>query len=155
MRKSSVGLMLDLDELEWQMPLEQVDYRSRHAVARIGNYLEWFQLLPVTEISEQVLDVFSAEVGFYDAALRPRCAKGVFFRNAPDILQPAVAAQGFGAFAHELKPVVIDRVVARGNHDAAVELEMKRGEIYLFGPAQAQVEYFDTAIGQSAGERIE
>src|SRR3546814_4717583 len=56
--------------------------------------------------------------------------------------QTAVAGDRSRPGSHELEAVVLDRIVRRGDHDAAIDAILKRREIDFLGAAQAKVEHF-------------
>ena len=61
---------------------------------------------------------------------------------------------GATLFAHEFHAVVVGRVVARGDHDAAVVAAGEGREIHALGAAQADVVHIDAAVGQAAAQRV-
>ena len=77
--------------------------------------------------------------------------------NRPDVLEARVGADRPRLLAHHLHAVVVRRIVARRDHDAAVELAAERGEVREFGAADADVEHVDAGVGETArdggGER--
>ena len=75
-------------------------------------------------------------------------AEALGLGNAMNVDEAAVGAERFCTLAHKLEAVVVDRVVARGNHDAAAELQVKGGKINMFGAAQAEIEDVNAAIGK-------
>ncbi len=70
-----------------------------------------------------------------------------------DVQQSGVGADRAGALAHELHAVVVRRIVARGDHDAAVELPLGGGEVTALSAAQADVQHIDAGFGKTALQR--
>ena len=64
-----------------------------------------------------------------------------------------LANRGRAAFDH-LHPVVIHRVVAGGDADPAIRIQMGGGEIGLFRSRKAQIQHCDARIAQAAGHGI-
>ena len=71
-----------------------------------------------------------------------------------DVLQAVVAADRPRALAHELHAVVVRRVVARRDHDAAVHLARERREVDDLGAAEADVVDVDARVEQALLERL-
>ena len=71
-----------------------------------------------------------------------------------DVLQAGVAADRLRLLAHELEPVVVGRVVARGDHDAAVEAEREGREIDALGAAEADVDDVHARVREPAHQRV-
>ena len=69
-------------------------------------------------------------------------------------MRPVSALMGLRLLAHELHAVVVRRVVAGGDHDAAVEASGEGGEVDAFGAAQADVVDVDAGVGQAADQRL-
>src|SRR6185437_1578233 len=67
--------------------------------------------------------------------------------------QAGVAADRSRLFPNELHAVVVRRVMARGDHDAAVQPLGKCCEIRALGPAQPDVEHISAAVHQAAFQR--
>ena len=61
---------------------------------------------------------------------------------------------GSRAFAHEFHAVVVGRVVAGRDHDAAVHLARESREIDHFGAAEADVVHIDARIQQALLQRL-
>ncbi len=64
-------------------------------------------------------------------------------------MQAAVGADRLRLLAHELHAVVVRRVVAGGDHDAAVEALGEGGEVDPFRAAEADVGDVDAGVGQA------
>ena len=71
-----------------------------------------------------------------------------------DVLEPRIAADRARLVADELEPVVVRRVVARGDHDAAVEPERRGREIDVLGAAEADVHDIDAGVVESADQGV-
>ena len=67
-------------------------------------------------------------------------------------LRPRVGADGLALLAHQLEAVVVGRIVAGGDHEAAVELPVEGGEVHALGAAQADVDHVDAGIGEAADQ---
>src|SRR5690606_18483412 len=77
----------------------------------------------------------------------------IFFRQALYIEQSGIAADRARAFAHEFHAVVIFRIVARGDGDAAIQRAVERREINFLGSAQTDIDHIDAAVAQAIGQR--
>ncbi len=152
-RKAAVRLVKNLDELERQMRLEEVDDRAGAAVAGIDDDLERCERVEV-DVRQQMLDV-----GGLDVDLPHLAARGdgrpelVTFREAADVLQAGVGADRPRPLADEFHAVVVRRIVAGRDHDAAVELHAERREIGELRAADADVEHVDAGVRQPLHER--
>ena len=71
-----------------------------------------------------------------------------------DLFETGVAAQRPGLFPHELHAVVFGGVVAGGDHDAAVQSQVRSGEIDLLRAAQPQVPDLHPAVVEARGEGL-
>ena len=69
-------------------------------------------------------------------------------------MRPVSALMGFDLLAHELHAVVVRRIVAGGDHDAAVEAYGEGGEVDALGAAEADVVDVDARIGEAADQRV-
>ena len=74
-------------------------------------------------------------------------------RDATDVLQPVVAADGARFLADEFHAVVVRGVVAGGNHDTAVHLPGEGREVDDLGAAEPHVVHVDTRIEQTLLQR--
>ena len=70
----------------------------------------------------------------------------------PDIAQPRVLPDGACARPAELQPVVLLRVVARGDHDAR-QVERAAREVQEIGRRETEVDHVGTLRGDTLGER--
>ncbi len=152
--KAAVRLMVDLDELERQVRLQPVDDEAGAAVAGIDHDLQGLELRHV--------DV--GQAGARHTRGRVSIARRVPRRsgsaNSPRSAKPRISlkavvrADRLGLLAHELHAVVVGRIVARGDHDAAVVAAVKGREVHPLGAADADVVHIDAAVGQAAAQRI-
>ncbi len=151
-RKSPVGLMVDLDEAERQARFQRIDNGAGPAVAGVdhdGQGLEDGRI----DIRQQVRDIVGVIRPADQSAAPFRGRKLLARRQIANGEQAAVAADRLGLFAHQLHAVVIHRVVAGGHHDSAVELVIERGEVNLLGAAQADIHHARAAVHQPLGQR--
>ncbi|CAM8485286.1 hypothetical protein ESCOMM068B2_23815 [Escherichia coli] len=124
-----------------------VHHRTRRAVPGVNHQLERREVFDV-DITEQVINVSVTQVdlliatafGFIDGR------KVVGFSQTLDVAQSGITADRASPFAHQLHAVVIHRVMAGGNFDAAIHAEMERGEIDLFGAGHANIQHIDARI---------
>ncbi len=72
--------------------------------------------------------------------------KVVGFCQTLDVAQSGIAADRASPFAHQFHAVVIHRVMAGGNFNAAIHTEMERGEIDFFGAGHANIQHIDARI---------
>ncbi len=71
-----------------------------------------------------------------------------------NLLQTVVAADRLGLLAHEFHAVVVGRIVARGDHDAAVVAAVKVAKYTPSVPHIPDVVHIDAAVGQAAAHGI-
>ena len=71
-----------------------------------------------------------------------------------DVEESRVAAHGQRPAAHDLHAGVLLRVVRRGDHDPAVELEVTDREIDHLGTDKADVEHLATRAGRPVDDRL-
>ena len=152
-RERAVRLVVHLDELERQVLLELVDDQTRAAVAGMHDDLQRLELRAV-DVRQQVLDVLRHDVDGEAFADARRLGENALLRDAADVLQAVVAADRTRAFAHELHAVVVRRIVAGGDHDAAVHLARERREVDDFGAAEADVVDVDAGVEQALLQRL-
>ncbi len=79
--------------------------------------------------------------------------KLILFRQALDIAQPGVAADGLRVFTHQFHAVVVHRVMAGRHLYPAVHAQVEGGEVNLFGPAQTNIQHVRSRIHQASGQR--
>ncbi|CAM3862898.1 hypothetical protein ESCOMM280M3_26440 [Escherichia coli] len=124
-----------------------VNYRTRCAVPGVDHQLERREVFDV-DITEQVINVCITQVDLLIATafgfINGR--KVVGFCQALDIAQSGIAADRASPFAHQLHAVVIHRIMAGGNFNAAIHAEMERGEIDLFGAGHTNIQHIDARI---------
>jgi len=91
------------------------------------------------DVRQQVVDVLGHDVhrvAFADLGGRRELPR---LGDRTDVLQAVVAADRARTLAHELHAVVVRRVVARRDHDAAVHLARERREVHDLRAAEADV----------------
>src|ERR1700738_3319664 len=72
------------------------------------------------------------------------------FRKGADLREAVIAADRLGLLTHELHAVVVGRVMARGDHDAAVVAAVEGREIHPFRAAHPDVDDIHAAVVQAA-----
>ncbi len=118
--------MIQLDELERQVRLELVDDEAGAAVAGIHHDLQLAQLAAI-DVAEQVVEVLLAGVVLLlGAALGDRRRQAALLDERGHVLEAGVGADRARLLAHEFHAVVIRWIVARRDHDAAVEAARRR-----------------------------
>ena len=156
--EAAVRLMVDLDELHrhakgLEALLQSVDDVTGGAVAGVDHQLERLERRGV-DVAEQVFDVgILAGLAAQAAALLHR-REGVFLGQALDILEAGVAADRLGAAAHQLHAVEVDGVVAGGDFDATVDIEVEGGEVDFFGAGHAEVDDVAAGVHQAVGQGL-
>ena len=135
---------MNLDELERKALFETVERYPRAAVAGVDDDLERFQPLRVN-VAEHVFDVGVEDVR------RRALAAGVGFAlvslgQCLDFSEARIRTDRFRRLADELEPVVVGRVMAGRDHDAAVRLEVHDPEIDHLGAAKTDVEHLDAGL---------
>ncbi len=161
-REVAIGCVTHLDELERQMRREQIDERPRPTVAGVDDDLQATKLAAV-DVREQMLDVPHTRIERVAHARAP--ARRSDRRRQPPLadhrrhlLEARVGADRARPLAHELHAIVIGRVVARRDHDAAVERAARavtrRGRVvHALGAAEPDVVDIDAALEQALRER--
>src|SRR6188508_1808250 len=100
-----------------------------------------------------MLDVLRFHVDLLDlAARRDGRAEFVALGKRANFLQAGIGTDRARPLAHELHAVVVRRVVARRDHDAAVELAAERREIGELRAADTDVEHVDAGVGEASDE---
>ena len=87
----------------------------------------------------------------------PRPGGGRQFRGggqAFDLFEAGVAAQRPGLFPDELHAVVFRGVVAGGDHNAAVQPQVRGGEVDLLRAAQPQVPDLHPGVVEAGGQGL-
>ena len=153
-REVAVRLVEYLYQLEWEQFLHRVDDGPRRAVACVDDDFIRLQLAHV-DIGNDVLDVFVKNVYLLDFTRRGcRCGIGLADRHRRNVLQPRIARYGTGLRAHELHAVILLRVVARRDHDAAAEPEVRRCEVDHLRAALSEIHDVAARLDQSLCKRI-
>lgn len=124
-----------------------VNYRTRCAVPGVNHQLERREVFDV-DITEQVINVSITQIdlliatafGFIDRR------EVIGFCQTLDVAQSGIAADRASPFAYQLHAVVIHRIMAGSDFDAAIHAEMERGVIDLFGAGHANIQHIDTRI---------
>ena len=123
------------------------------AVTRIDDQFERLDAAGV-DISQQMRDIGSQDGLLASAAaLWLPADKLVGFGQAWMSLRPVSPLIGLSASPHQLHAVVVHRVMAGGDFNAAVHIQMEGGEIDFFGAGHADVDHVGTAIHQAFGQR--
>ena len=152
-REVAVRLVVDLDEVERELLLERVDDRAGRAVACVRDDLERLELRDV-DIGEDVVDVLARDVFRLDFARRGLRLERAFHDGFLDVLEARVARNRARLLADELHAVVLFRVVAGRDHDAAVEAEMRRREVDHLRAALADVHDVAAGFREALDERV-
>src|SRR5690606_34949086 len=135
-RERAVRRVMELHELERQVRLEQVHDRARAAVAGVHDDLQGLQRLAI-DVAQQVLDVRRPDVDRLARAFALGLAERLALRDRLDVLEAGIGADRPRLLADHLHAVVVRRIVARGDHDAAVELLVESGEVDDLGADDA------------------
>src|SRR5690606_4658061 len=105
-------------------------------------------------VAQQVVDIAALVPRLCQAAPPRGLAKGPGFRQGANLRQAVVAAHRAGALADELDAVVVDGVVAGGDHQAAVEAAVEGGEVDLLGAALADPGDVAAGVADAVGHRL-
>ena len=106
------------------------------------------------DVGQQMLDIGVRGIDAMPHAAALRVFKLAALGKSANLRQAIVAADGLGLLAHEFHAVVIGRIVAGGDHDAAVVAAVEGGKVHALGAAYADVIHIDAAVGQTAAHRI-
>ena len=102
-----------------------------------------------------MLDVFVRHVMLLDLALRPVVRLEIALDGKIlDILESRVAGNRDRLFADQLHAVIVFRIMAGRDHDAAVQSQMERGEINHLGAALPDVHHVTARLRQAARQRL-
>jgi hypothetical protein len=150
----AVWLAVDDDQFQCrQLLLEQFDGRAHGAVAWVGKDFERLERVRL-DVGQQVFDVGGLVKGFADLARGGGDVGEVAgFDALADGIEAGVAADRTRLFADQLHAVVALGVVAGGDHDAAVGVQVAGAEVDFFGTAQAQVEDVGAGFGEALDQR--
>ncbi|VAU34750.1 Uncharacterised protein [Klebsiella variicola] len=135
--------------------LHLINHVPRRPVAGVHHQLQRTGEVRQVHVAHQVVDVLLQHryLAQGSATRRVHRRELVLLRQALDIPQAGVAADGLRVLAHQLHAVVVHRVMARRHLDAAVHPEVEGGEVNLFGAAQADIQHVGAGVHQPAGQR--
>ena len=145
--------MEHLDELERQVFFQQVDDGTGAAVAGVDHDLQGRKCRDV-HIGQQVLDVLVHQVELRDLALGSHRREVALLGQLANVLQTRVLTDGTGLLVHELQAVVVGRIVAGGDHDAAVQFIVEGREIHHLGAAATDVQDLHAAVHETPGQGV-
>ena len=151
-REVAVGFVMDLGEAERQLFREQVERDAGAAIAAVADDRERPQLVDV-DIRKYVIAPGRLDVEGHDVAAPGRIDELAGLGELADVLEARVLADRPRLFAHELEAVVVRRIVARRDHDPAVEPERRGREIHHLRAAEADVHDVDAGIAETAHQR--
>ena len=128
--------------------LHFINHVPRRPVAGVHHQLQRTGEFRQVHVAHQVVDVLLQHRNLTQdpATCRVHRRELVLLRQALDIPQAGVAADGLRVLAHQLHAVVVHRVVARRHLDAAVHPEVEGGEVNLFRAAQSDVQHVGTGV---------
>ena len=150
--KGPVRFVVQVDELERQAPRELAHHRARAAVAAIGHDLERPQARDVHR-GHHVVGVPGQDVVQFQTAGTTGYRQPARSGEPADLVEPRIAADRARALPHQLHPVVVDGIVARGDHDAAGEAARGGRPVDHLGAAEPEVEDVGPAEAQPLGHR--
>ena len=121
--------------------------KDLRAIPGVNHQLERREVFDV-DITEQVINVSVTQIdllittafGFINGR------EVVGFCQTLDIAQSGIPADRASPLAHEFHAVIIHRIMAGGNFNAAIHAEMERGEIDLFGAGHTDIQHIDARI---------
>ena len=151
--KAPVGLVVHLDELEGQVRFELIDDEPRPAVAGVHDDFQGLELAH-SDVGEEVRDIRRQGVERRACAAMWGLRKLRALREAANVFETVVDADGPRLLAHEFHAVVVGRVVAGGDHDAAVKAAVERGEVHAFRAADPDVVDIGAAVGQGTAHGV-
>ena len=148
----SVRLVVHFDKFERQVLFQFINHQAGAAVAGVADDGHGLEGAGV-DVAQQVVCVGGHHFqGFVPALLRR--IKERFAHAVPDVVQAVIGADGPGLGADHFHAVVVFRVVAGGDHDAAVHAVVAGGKVHLFGATQADVVNVGTGRHQAGAERL-
>ncbi len=135
--------------------LHLINHMPRRPVAGVHHQLQRTGEVRQVHVTHQVVNVLLQHRNLAQgpATCRVHRRELVFLRQALNIAQPGIAADGLRVLAHQFHTVVVHRVVARGHLDTAVHPEVEGGKVDLFGTAQADIQHVGAGVHQPAGQR--
>ena len=101
------------------------------------------------EVLQQAVDIGLADVDLFDAAVAVAPVPGG--RAAAERLD--LLPEHRAAFEQQLEAIVVGRVVAARHLDAAIDIEIMRGEIEHGRGTHADQRHVDPAFGEAADQR--
>ena len=146
--------MVHLDELEGQVRLELIHDEPGAAVAGIDHDFQALELSHI-DVRQQMRRCTPAWCRCCAERRGARLLETAQRSAKPRISRrPLSPLIGFDCSAHELHAVVVRRIVAGRDHDAAVVAAVEGREIHPLGAADADVVDVDAAVGQAAAQRV-
>lgn len=144
----TIGLVVHFDEIERQVLFQLVDNQPGPAVTSVDH--DGFGLeRSCRYITQQVIDIGGNHFQRLISSLFRRITEGLR-HPVTDVIQAVVGTDRARVRPHHLHAIVITRVVAGGDHDAAVHFVMAGGEVDQLGTTKADVENVGTG-GHKAG----
>ena len=133
--------------------LQGIDHMTGGAVAGVDHQ---FQRLEFgrANIAEQVFDI-GILAGLAGQGATP-ASRGEITRlgQTLDVLETGIATDGLGTAAHQLHAVEVDGIVAGGDLDAAVDIQVEGGEVDFLGAGHAEVDHVAAGVHQAVGQRL-
>ncbi|SAJ11139.1 Uncharacterised protein [Klebsiella aerogenes] len=135
--------------------LHLINHMPRRPVAGVNHQLQRTGEVRQVHVAHQVVNVLLQHRNLAQgpATCRVHRRELVFLRQALNIAQPGIAADGLRILAHQFHAVVVHRVVARGHLDTAIHPEVEGGKVDLFGTAQADIQHVGAGVHQPSGQR--
>src|SRR5690606_35513640 len=130
--------------------LQRIDDVPGGTVASVNHQFQRLECGGV-EAAEQVVAVGTLTGLLDQRAARFDSGESVVFGQALDVLETGVAADRLSTATYQFHAVEVDVVVAGGHFDAAVDIQVKGGEVDFFGAGQAQVDDVAAGIQQAIG----
>ncbi|CAB5560473.1 Uncharacterised protein [Citrobacter werkmanii] len=131
-----------------------IHHRACRAVTGIEHQLHRFQVAGI-DVTQQVVDVGIARIDPLVAATFALIHRRevIRFRQTLHVAQTGITADGPCPFPHQLHAVVIQRIMAGGHFNAAINAKMESGEINLFGARHANIQHIHPCILQTFRQR--
>ena len=145
----AVDIAVELDDLVSELPEQPRRDGARDAVAAVDHDRSGVAGGRGRDLRPDPPDVVAGHVGPLQTA--PSRDQVVPLDSAPERLD-GIAVQGVAGH-HDLQPVVVGRIVAAGDHDAAAGFEMRRREVEERRGHQSDIDHVSAALAQSGDER--
>ena len=154
--QTRIGFITQADQCKGHPSAKLTYQRPSHAKAALGHHLHACKFLNI-HLIQQIVHIGAT----HRASLQPATIAG---RRTilPDRLaqrtEAAMAIQGHGGGTNDLEPIVRQRIVTGGHHDATSQTLLQDGIVHLFCGSKPKIKAITTlgtdAAGQGPSQRL-